>query len=122
MIYITNMRLKDELYKNEQENILQQLITILNLDNGNSITLYDLDNNEIKQQEILNLLPNIRKYFSLSFVKGVKNPELLKRPWLSIIKQLLKKKYDIISHDYRITINNEKIRTKRYIFIKKKTT
>ena len=53
------MRLKDELYKNEQENILLQLITVLNLDNDNSITLYDLDNNEIKQQEILNLLPNI---------------------------------------------------------------
>lgn len=115
------MRLKDELYKNEQEDILQQLINILNLDNNNSITLYELDNNEIKQQKILNLLPNIRKYFSLSFVKGVKNPELLKRPWLSIIKQSLKKKYDIISHDYRMTINNEKIRTKRYIFIKKIT-
>lgn len=120
-LYLSIMRLKNELYKNEQENILQQLITILNLDNDNSITLYDLDNNEIKQQDILNLLPNIRKYFSLSFVKGVKNPELLKRPWLSIIKQLLKKKYDIISHDYRMNINNEKIRTKRYIFIKKTT-
>lgn len=112
------MRLKQELYRTEQDDILQKIMDILELDKENSITLYELDKNLEKQQNILSLLPNIRKYFSLSFVKGVKNPKLLKRPWLSIIKQLLKKNYSIISTDFRMVINDNKIRTKKYIFIK----
>lgn len=114
------MRLKQELYRTEQDDILQKMMDILELDKENSITLYELDKNSDKQKNILNLLPNIRKYFSLSFVKGVKNPKLLKRPWLSIIKQLLKKNYNIISTDFRMVINDNKIRTKKYIFIQKK--
>ena len=81
------MRLKQELYRTEQDDILQKKMDILELDKENSITLYELDKNSDKQKNILNLLPNIRKYLSLSFVKGVKNPKLLKIPWLSIIKQ-----------------------------------
>lgn len=113
------MILKSELYNKEQDDILQKMMDILELDKENSITLYELDKNSEKQQNILNLLPNIRKYFSLSFVKGVKNPKLLKRPWLSLIKQLLKNNYNIISTDFRMIIDNNKIRTKKYIFIQK---
>jgi hypothetical protein len=114
------MRLKEELYKKEQDEILQKIINIIDLDKENSITLYELDNNTEKQNKIIDLIPDIRKYFSLSFVKGVKNPELLKRPYLSVIKQILKNNYNIISSDFRTQIDENKIRTKKYIFILKK--
>jgi hypothetical protein len=115
------MRLKEELYKKEQDEILQKIINIIDLDKENSITLYELDIDTEKQNKIIDLIPDIRKYFSLSFVKGVKNPELLKRPYLSVIKQILKNNYNIISSDFRTQIDENKIRTKKYIFIKKTT-
>ena len=44
--YINVMRLKSELYKKEQDEILDKIITILDLENKNTYTLYELDNNE----------------------------------------------------------------------------
>ena len=38
------MRLKTELYKEEQDEIINKIIEILELDTNNSIVLYDLDN------------------------------------------------------------------------------
>jgi hypothetical protein len=38
------MRNKSDLYKEQQYNIVDNLINILNLDEDNGITLYDLDN------------------------------------------------------------------------------
>jgi hypothetical protein len=40
------MRLKSELYKKEQTEIINNIIEILDLDNENSTTLYELDNNK----------------------------------------------------------------------------
>ena len=64
------------------------------------------------------LIPNIRKYFSFNNIKAIGEPEKIKRPWLSIIRQLTKSKYQLLSCDYRIEINGNKIRTKKYIFYK----
>tara|TARA_Y100000310_G_C20399827_1_gene676863 strand:+ start:185 stop:535 length:351 start_codon:yes stop_codon:yes gene_type:complete len=116
------MRLKSELYKKEQDEILQKIINILDLDNENSITLHELDTNKEKQQLILDLIPTIRKYFSYACMKGVREPEKVKRPYLSIIKHITKSKYNIYNTDYRVIINNEKIRTTKYIFLIKKDT
>ena len=63
------MKLKSELYKEEQENILNKIINILELDDNNSIILYNLDNDKIKQDKILELIPEIRKFFS--FTKSI---------------------------------------------------
>ena len=112
------MRLKEELYKKEQDEILQKIINIIDLDKENSITLYELDNNTEKQNKIIDLIPNIRKYFSYACMKGVRNPEQCKRPYLSIIKHITKKEYNIYNSDCRINDNNQ-IRTTKYIFIKK---
>ena len=116
------MRLKSELYKKEQNEILEKVITILDLDKENSITLYELDTNKEKQELILDLIPTIRKYFSYACMKGVREPEKVKRPYLSIIKHITKTKYNIYNTDYRVVINNEKIRTTKYIFSIKKDT
>ena len=111
------MKLKSILYKNEQNEIIDKIINILNLDNMNSIILYELDNDKNKQDKILELIPEIRKYYSFSTIIGASEPMKAKRPYLSIIRQLTKSKYKLNSYDYRIKQDGkEDIRTKKYIF------
>ena len=113
------MKLKSELYKKEQKQIIQQIINILELDENNSITLYELDNDEGKKKKIMNLVPKIRTYFSFSDIKGVSNPSSLKRPWLSIIRQLTKEDYKMISKDIWLKKESDVTRSKIYFFNKK---
>ena len=40
------MRLKSDLYKKEQEDVIEKIISILDLTNKNTYTLYELDKNE----------------------------------------------------------------------------
>jgi hypothetical protein len=110
------MRLKSELYKKEQEEIVDKIITILDLENKNNYTLYELDNNEEIQKKIMELIPEIRKWFSFNNMKAVGEPSKIKRPWLSIIKNLLKSKYNIESKDFQFTENGKHIRTHIYSF------
>jgi hypothetical protein len=46
--YIATMRLKSELYKKEQDDITDKIISILDLENKNRYTLYELDITNIK--------------------------------------------------------------------------
>jgi hypothetical protein len=87
------MRNKSDLYKEEQFLIVNKLINILKLDEDNSITLYDLDNNENIKNEIMDLIPEIKKYFRFDCIHGVLNTETVKRPYLSIIRNIIKLKY-----------------------------
>ena len=86
------MRLKSELYKNEQDDIIDEIINILDLENKNAYTLFELDNDVAIQTKIMNLIPKIRKWFAFNNMKAVGEPEKRKRPWLSIVKQLTKSK------------------------------
>ena len=113
------MRLKSELYAKEQEELSSKIISILALDIDNSTTLYELDNNKEKQQEIMKLVPDIRKYVSYACIKGVREPEKVKRPYLSIIKHLTKPYYHFYNSDTSILVIDKKVRTKRYILIKR---
>ena len=111
------MKLKSLLYKKEQDDIINKIINILDLDNENSILLYNLDNNKEKQNMILALIPEIRKYYSFSTIIGASEPTKAKRPYLSIIKQITKSKYKINSSDFRIKEEGkEDIRTIKYVF------
>ena len=85
------MRLKSELYKKEQEDIVDKIVKILDLENKTEYTLYELDKNEEIQKQIMVLIPEIRKYYSFNGIKAVGEPNKIKRPWLSIIKHLIKK-------------------------------
>ena len=58
------MRLKSELYAKEQEEIMNKIVRILDLEHINCYTLYDLDNNKEIQEKIMELIPEIRKYYS----------------------------------------------------------
>ena len=111
------MRLKSELYKKEQEEIVDKIIKILDLENKTEYTLYELDKNEEIQKKIMVLIPEIRKYYAFNNMKSVGEPNKRKRPWLSIIKNLLKTKYNIVSKDFQFTENEIHIRTHIYKFI-----
>ena len=67
----------------------------------------------------MSLVPDIKKYYSLSYIKSINNQRISKRPYLSIIKNITKPEYKIMSCDYRIKKDTTDIRTKKYIFIKK---
>jgi len=110
------MRLKSELYKKEQEEIVNKIVKILDLENKTEYTLYELDKNEDIQKQIMELIPEIRKYYSFNGIKAVGEPSKIKRPWLSIIKHLIKQKYNMISLDYHFTEEGNHIRTQKYCF------
>ena len=114
------MRLKSELYKKEQEEIVDKIISILDLENRTEYTLYELDKNEEIQKQIIELIPDIRKYYSFNGIKAVGEPSKIKRPWLSIIKHLTKEKYNLESKEYRFfdEKENKYLRTQKYIFTK----
>ena len=112
------MRLKSELYKKEQEEIVDKIISILDLENKTEYTLYELDKNEEIQNKIMELIPEIRKWFSFNNMKAVGEPNKIKRHWLSIIKHLIKSKYIMSSLDYHFTEKGKHIRTQMYNFTK----
>ena len=89
----------------------------MDLENTNTYTLYELDKNEEIQNKIMELIPEIRNWFSFNNMKAVGEPSKRKRPWLSIIKQLTKTKYNIESKDFQFTENGKYIRTHKYTFI-----
>ncbi len=95
MYNIENIRLKSELYNKEQYNITDKIISLLDLENKNTYKLYELDQNEEIQKQIMELIPEIQKWFAFNNMKAVGEPERIKRPWLSIIKKLVQPKYSI---------------------------
>ena len=110
------MRLKSELYKKEQDELIDKIIMILDLEHKSTYTLHELDNNKEIQNQIMELIPEIRKWFSFNGIKAVGEPSKIKRPWLSIIKHLLKTRYNMVSLDYHFTENGKHIRTQSYQF------
>lgn len=73
------MRLKSDLYKKEQEDIVDKIVKILNLENKTEYTLYELDKNEDIQKQIMELIPEIRKYYSFNEIKAVGEPNKIKK-------------------------------------------
>ena len=112
------MRLKSELYKKEQDDITDKIISILDLENKNTYTLYELDQNEEIQTQIMKLIPEIRKWFAFNNMKAVGEPERIKRPWLSIIKKLIHPQYSIVSKGFHFKKEEKWLMTQQYIFTK----
>ena len=112
------MRLKSELYKTEQEEMTDKIITILDLENKNTYTLYELDQNEEIQTKIMELIPEILKWYACNNIKAVRETDRVKRPWLSIIKNLVKPKYTIESKEYQFKINEKWLKSPMYVFSK----
>ena len=114
------MKLKSELYKDEQIKLSNKIIDILELDENNQIILYNLDNDENKINKIIGLTPELRKYFSFRDISGLEKTETKKRPYLSIIRQITKLTHEMDYKDKQLTINGNKIRSRVYTFNKYK--
>ena len=113
------MKLKSELYKDEQIQLSNKIIDILELDGNDQIILFYLDNDKEKIDKIMNLIPELRKYFSFSLINGLERTETTKRPWLSIIRQITKTTHKMSYKDKQLTINGKTIRSRIYAFDKK---
>lgn len=104
-------------YKKEQIIVLNKLLEILNYNNDYIFYLYDLDNNINLQNTILDLTNEIKEYYPSSKCNGI-NGKKCKRPYLSIIKFLLKiHNKELYRMDHIIKINNKNIRTIKYKII-----
>jgi hypothetical protein len=113
------MKPKSAIFKEQQNEIKDELINnILNLPEKNYIILYELDRDKNLQDKILNIIPRIQIYFSLSSTTAITYPEKIKRPYWSIIKHLIKDRYNIFSSEYIMKIESTNIRTKKYTFVK----
>ena len=114
------MRIKlSEKYQNEREDICNKIITILELKEDNTFLLYELDDNIEKQKKILELKEEIQKYFACSTISSFKPNFECKRPYLNIIRSILRKQnYTFIGNDYTIKINNIPTKTIKYIIFR----
>ncbi len=81
---------KVELYNEERQNIINKLFEILEINNNNNFfSLQKLDEDIEKQKQILDLEPDIKKFFNCSRWTCI-NKKNVQRKWLSIIKYLFK--------------------------------
>ena len=102
------MRIKlSEKYQKEREEICNKIITILNLKEDNTFLLCELDEDLEKQNKILELKEEIQQYFSCFNISAFKPNFHCKRPYLSIIRSILRKQnYNIENLDFWIKYEN----------------
>jgi hypothetical protein len=106
-------------YKVEREDICKKIIDILKLDANNSFLLSDLDADIEKQMAILNMKEEIQKCFACSTISSFKPNFECKRPYLNIVRGILRKQgYTFISTDLDIKINDVIKRTTKYVIFR----
>jgi hypothetical protein len=85
------MRIKlSEKYIDERENICNEIINILKLDVDGCFILSDIDEDISKQNKIIELKDNIKKYFAVSTISSFKPNFECKRPYLNIVRSILR--------------------------------
>ena len=114
----------EEFYRlSERLKPVTKLVEILNLESSHVKLLSELDNDVSIQEQIMALsflIPDIINSFKKDFCNlKTTYPTGLKRPWLLIIKTLLKNSYQLIVDDYLIKVNNIYVHTQKYTFINK---
>ena len=95
-------------FPSERETICNKILNILNINSEtNYFYLYDLDNSREQQYELLSLKDDIKKYFACSSTSTFKPNFECKRPYLNLIKSILKKQgYTIEASDYNLRFEN----------------
>lgn len=78
-------------YHKEREDICNRLISILELDENHSILLNALENDTDKQTKILDMKDEIQKYFAVSCLSPFKPNATCKRPYINILRGILRK-------------------------------
>jgi hypothetical protein len=85
------MRIKlSEKYTDEREEICNKLINMLNLDLEGSFLLSNIDEDIDKQNKIMELKNDIKKYFAVSTISSFKPNFNCKRPYLNIVRSILR--------------------------------
>jgi hypothetical protein len=114
------MRIKlSEKYLTEREEICNKIISILGLKEDNTFLLCELDEDIEKQNKIIDLKEEIQKYFACSTISSFKPNFECKRPYLNIIRSILRKQnYNFVGNDYTIKINNIPKKTIKYIIFR----
>jgi hypothetical protein len=100
-------------YAVEREELIEKIVGILELDERNSFTLPSLDDDEEKQAKINGLLDDAKKYFVISHIDAINDPSKSKRPYLSIVKNVIKYKYELYSKE---RLEN-KVSVRRYFLV-----
>ena len=95
------MRVKlSEKYQKEREDICNRLLEILHLKEDNTFLLCELDEDIIKQEKILAMKDEIQQYFACSTISSFKPNFECKRPYLNIIRSILRKQnYTFVGDD-----------------------
>lgn len=114
------MRIKlSDKFKTEREEICNKIISVLELKEDKSFLLCELDDDIEKQNKILELKEEIQKCFACSTISSFKPNFECKRPYLNIIRSILRKQnYNFIGNDYTIKINNIPKKTIKYIIFR----
>lgn len=115
------MRIKlSEKYKNEREQICSNLILILDLDENCSFLLYNLDNDFDKQKKIIDMKDDIKKYFAVSTISAFKPNFNCKKPYLNIIRSILRQQQYKVTYSQIEKSNNDGtfFRTQKYKIIR----
>jgi hypothetical protein len=114
------MRIKlSEKYKNEREELCKQIINIINLDETGSFLLSEIDENVDKQNRIIELKDKIKQIFAVSTISSFKPNFDCKRPYLNIIRSILRQQGYIFEgkdHEFKIDENVYKRTIKYNIF------
>jgi len=91
-------------YQAEREVICNKIIEILG---DKTFILCDLDEDIEKQNKILELKSEIQQYFACSTISSFKPNFECKRPYLNIIRSILRKQnYTVIGNDIEIKQEN----------------
>jgi hypothetical protein len=112
---------KSKKYALEQFMIQNEVIGILNLGLGQKgFYLYEIDNDKKIQKQIMDLVPDIRKYFCHVNMTGLLYPDKCKRPWLSIVRGVLRDRYRLCYQACRYRNSVSNVFTMRYYLEAKK--
>ena len=110
---------KSKKYVEERDLVQNKIISILNLNEG--FYLYEIDNNDEVKKKIMDLVPDISKYFCHVNMTGLLYPKKCKRPWLSMVRGVLKDKYALKYKVCRYKLKNkstyESIFTMKYYLV-----
>ena len=99
---------KVDKYIAERQDIVEKLLVILGInENNNMFSLHKIDNNVEKQNEIMSLQSDVKKYFICGSWGCFKKKDITKRRWLSLVKGILQNgNYNINSSHLVSKTNN----------------
>lgn len=106
--------------KEHCENIKNKILNLLNINETNNFfTIYQLDNDEILQNKILEFENDCLKYFPTSqwsYFRNKREHKKSERPYLLLLKNILNAiKFKINREQISIKINKTNIITSKYV-------